>query len=122
MFQRLKDRLFKIWEDRFMFGVGLSAGDLAFNRFTNGDLILVGHLGTVGSPSTGHWPWHLCEFGVSSGARASWHLGLLGFTVGKVVVNDYDQKSGEIVGPDKSKYYYFFKGINHRNKQLEEII
>jgi hypothetical protein len=63
----------------------------------------------------------MCEFGVSSGALAAWHVGLLGFTVGKVVVNDYNQDTGEIVGPAKNKYYWFFKGINHRGKQLEEI-
>ena len=122
MFQSLKDRLFKVWDDRFMFGVAVSAFDLALNRFTNGAMILTSHLGTLMSPATGHWAWHVCEFGISTGDLAAWHVGLLGFTVGKVVVNDYDQEAGEIVGPSKNKYYSFFKGINHRNKQLEEII
>jgi hypothetical protein len=47
---------------------------------------------------------------------------VLGLTIGKIIVNDYDSSTGEIVGPDKAKGYWFFKGLNHQGKQLEEII
>jgi hypothetical protein len=118
----LKDRLAGWWDQRFMFGFSLSVGDVTFNRFTNGEMLFGVHLGIVMSPGTGHWPWYMFEAALSTGPRSTWHLAVLGFTIGKIIVNDYDQEAGEIVGPDKKKFYWFFKGINHKNKQLEEII
>jgi hypothetical protein len=122
MFNRLKDKLVKVWDNRFLFGICLALGDVTFNRFSNNEMLLGGHIGIVMSPGTGHWPWYVFEVAYSTGPRGSWHIGVLGFTIGMVIVNDYDESTGEIVGPDKKKYYYFFKGINHQNKQLEEII
>ena len=122
MFKGLIDRMKYTWQGRFKHGMGLNLGDITFTRFDNGEVLLVVHVGTVASNGTGHWPWYVLEFGACTGPRSAWHVGLIGFTVGKVVVNDYDQETGEIVGPDKAKYYWFFKGLNHQNKQLEEII
>jgi hypothetical protein len=121
MLTKFKDRLAEAWESRFQHGVAVSLGDLSINRFHNGEYIGTIHVLSLGSTGTGHWPWYVFEFGFCTGPRGSWHIGVLGLTVGKVIVNDYDQETGEIVGPDKVKYYWFFKGINHKDKQLEEI-
>jgi hypothetical protein len=121
MLKGLTDRLFDKWQGRFKYGVGVSLGDLTLVRFTNGEIIVSLHVGVLTSLSTGHWPWLVFECAYCTGPRSAWHIGVLGLTMGKVIVNDYDNSTGEIVGPDKSKYYWFFKGLNHQNKQLEEI-
>jgi arylsulfatase A-like enzyme len=121
MFRKLIDMMYHKWEGRFKNGVGLSLGDFGFTRFDNGEVLSTIHIGTLVSLASGHWPWYVFEAGYCTGARSAWHIGVLGLTVGKVVVNDYDKETGEIVGPDKSKHYWFFKGLNHQHKQLEEI-
>jgi hypothetical protein len=122
MFQRIKDWMFRVWDQRFIFGAAVALGDIGLTRFSNNEFMIGGHLLTVMSTGTGHWPWYLAEFGWSSGSRGSWHLGLLGFTIGMCMVHVTDTETGEVVGPDKRKFYSFFKGINHKQKQLEEII
>jgi hypothetical protein len=122
MFQKLKDRLHYLWEGRFKHGVGLGLGGLAYNKYANGAFVVTATGPSISSPGTGHWPWFVCEAARATGAKPSWHIGILGCTWGMVIVNDYDKKLGEIVGPDKSKYYFFFKGINHKQQDFEEII
>jgi arylsulfatase A-like enzyme len=122
MFRRLIDTFFHVWQGRFKHGFGVALGDTGITRFHNGEYISVLHGPALMSNSTGHWPWYLFEAGYCTGPRGSWHIGVLGLTVGEIIVNDYDLSTGEIVGPDKKKYYWFFKGINHKDKQLEEII
>jgi len=122
MFKDLMDRVSDMWDGRFQWGFGIALWDCGINRFANNELIFTMHGPCLLSPGTGHWPWLMFEIAYATGPRSSWHIGLLGFTIGKIVVNDYDQSTGEIVGPDKNKYYSFFKGINHKAKQLEEII
>jgi hypothetical protein len=122
MFKGLIDKVFFKWQGRFKNGVGVSLCDFSVTRFHNGEYIGTIHIVSLNSASTGHWPWYLFEVGISTGPRGSWHIGVLGFTFGKIIVNDYDISTGEIVGPDKSRYYWFFKGVNHQDKQLEEII
>jgi hypothetical protein len=78
----------------------------------------------IGSPGTGHWPWFLFEVVFSYNkldGNLSWHIGVLGFTVGKLVTHDFNE-DGTIAGPDKSKHYFFFKGINHQYKDIGEIL
>lgn len=122
MVRDLLDKMSDMWDGRFRWGFAVTSGDLAINRFANNEILLGFHGPSLISPGTGHWPWYLFELAFSTGPRGTWHVGVLGFTIGKVVVNDYDSSTGEIVGPDKSKYYSFFKGINHKGQQLEEII
>ena len=120
MLQFIKDRLAAIWQDRFRHGVGISFGSLGVTRYTNG-LVLAGNGPVVMSIGTGHWPWHLCEFGLALGAVPSWHMGVLGFTVGMIICHDHNE-DGSLKGVDYKKYYWFFKGLNHQGKDLEEII
>ena len=110
------------WQGRFQHGVSLGLGGLALHRYSNGAYVVTLTGPNVASAGTGHWPWLVLDLAFASGVKPSWHVGILGFTVGKVIVNSYDQKLGEIVGPDRNKYYFFFKGINHRQQDLEEII
>jgi hypothetical protein len=122
MFQKIKDWMFRVWDQRFIFGGCIALGDMGLTRFTNGEILIGGHLLCVISNGTGHWPWYLGEFGYNTGPRSSWHLGIMGFTVGQIWAHENDPDTGDIIGPDKKKFYYFFKGINHKEKQLEEII
>jgi hypothetical protein len=122
MLQLFKDWLYGVWDQRFKFGGSVSSGGLGMTRFANGEYMIVGNLLCVMSTGTGHWPWFLCELGIGTGSRFNWHLGLLGFTVGQTWVHVIDDETGEVVGPDKKKYYWFFKGINHKEQKLEEII
>jgi hypothetical protein len=122
MFKRLIDKFYDKWQGRFKMGIALSLIDVGVNRFTNGEYIGITHVGTVISNGTGHWPWYVFEAGYCTGPLSVWHVGILGFTVGRIIRHDIDTETGEIVGPDKSTYYWFFKGLNHKDKQLEEII
>jgi hypothetical protein len=61
------------------------------------------------------------EFGLGLVTVPSWHVGILGLCFGMLYVHDVDE-SGSIVGADCKKYYWFYKGLNHQNKSLEEII
>lgn len=122
MFKKLRWKLIDAWDGRFKWGAAADFGSIALNRFANNEILVGIHGPSLISPGTGHWPWYLFEVAFCTGPRSSWHINVLGFTIGKIVVNNYDQSTGEIVGPDKGKYYFFFKGINHKSKQLEEII
>ena len=122
MFQSIKDHLSRVWQGRFQWGVTGSLGTFSLNRYANG-AVIIGLFGpSFISAGTGHWPWFLFEAAWAFGPVPSWHIGLLGFTVGMITVHDVDQETQEIVGPDKSQYYWFFKGHNHQQKDLEEII
>jgi len=118
----LKELISRLWDGRFKQGLAFNLADFGVTHFPNRANLLIVHFFTVVSQHTGHWPWMIFEAGYCGGPRAAWHIGVLGFTVGKIIVNDYDDSTGEIVGPDKNKYYWFFKGLNHKGKQLEEII
>jgi hypothetical protein len=122
MFNLTRDWLFRVWDQRFWFGASVNLGDISLTRFANNEIMISGHLVTVISTGTGHWPWYLAEAGLGTGPRKSWHLGLLGFTIGQCWLHDNDPDTGAVTGPDKKKYYWFFKGLNHKEKQLEEII
>jgi hypothetical protein len=122
MFKGFIDKFYHRWQGRFTKGIAFSLVDLAVNRFSNGEYIGTVHVGCIVSNNTGHWPWYVFEIGYCTGPLSVWHVGLLGFTVGITILHDIDTETGEIVGPDKKKYYWFFKGFNHKDKQLEEII
>jgi hypothetical protein len=122
MLEMLKDKLFNIWESRFKNGASLSLGGMSVGKFANGEFAFSIAGPSVLSPATGHWPWFTFEASYLTGPAGSWHIGLLGFTVGMTVVHDIDVETQETVGPDKPTYYFFFKGINHINQQFEEII
>ena len=122
MFQSLKDKLHFHWQGRFRYGFNIGIGGVGLNRYDNGAFVFTTTGPTFISGGTGHWPWYMWDVAVANGPRPSWHIGVLGFTIGKVIINSYDDKLGEIVGPDRSKYYFFFKGINHQSKEFEEII
>jgi hypothetical protein len=120
MTQFIKDRLAAIWQDRFRFGVSLNFGDLQLVRYQQGTMFTWHGPGAI-SVNTGHWPWVLFEVGGTTGAMPSWTIGILGFTFGMVMEHAIDEE-GEVAGPDFKKYYWFFKGLNHRGQPLEEII
>jgi len=122
MLKGFKNVMLDRWQGRFKQGVGINLADVSVTRFPNRAYLFICHVGTIMSNGTGHWPWYVFEVGHCGGPRSSWHIGVLGLTVGKIIVNDYDESTGEVVGPDKNKYYWFFKGLNHKDKQLEEII
>jgi hypothetical protein len=122
MLQLVKDRLVSAWQGRFAHGFTFTFGGVSGNRYNNGELAL----GLAGpcllSPATGHWPWYAFEYNMLTGDHGSWNLGLLGLTIGRVMVHTIDDETQEVVGPDRPKYYFFFKGINHHQQQFEEII
>ena len=122
MLQSFKDRLFNIWQSRFTRGVSLAFGGMSVNKYENGEFAITLAGPNVLSTATGHWPWFTFEVSKLTGPAGSWHIGLLGFTVGMTMVHTTNTETGEIIGPDKPKYYFFFKGINHFNQQFEEII
>ncbi|MBW2638106.1 MAG: hypothetical protein JRC86_11420, partial [Deltaproteobacteria bacterium] len=101
-----------------MQGVGFNAGSVVLTFHKYGTM-LQGHGPMVLSPGSLHWPWYLFELGYAWGSKPSWHVGVLGFTVGMVMEHDTNE-GGTIVGPDYRKYYWFFKGLNHQGKDLEE--
>jgi hypothetical protein len=74
------------------------------------------------SDGTGHWPWMVLDVAVQFGFEMpAFHVGLFGFTVGRWRVHELNE-DGSIKGPDKLKYYWMYKGINHQAKTLEEIV
>ena len=121
MLKLLIDKVFHHWQGRFKNGLNFGLGGGGINRYDNGAIVVTFMGPNVVSAGTGHWPWMVFEVAWANGPRPSWHVAILGFTVGKVVVNDYDQETGKIAGPDKSKHYYFFKGINHCHQSFEDI-
>ena len=122
MFKALIDRVYDKWQGRFKNGIGFSLGDCGCNRFANGEYIGIIHGPTILSTGTGHWPWYIFEAGYCTGPLSVWHVGLLGFTVGKILRHNIDAETQEIVGPDKTNLYWFFKGLNHADQQLEDIL
>lgn len=122
MLQSLKDHFSRVWQRRFVYGVTFSTGGFAINRYANGAFIFSLQGPTVFSAGTGHWPWTLIEAVAMTGPKASFHVGLLGLTFGLMHTHTVDNETGEIVGPDRRKFYFFFKGINHQGKQIEEIV
>jgi len=120
MLQFIRDKLAAIWQDRFLWGVGVQLGDINLSRYNNGAVSAAVHGPMIFSMGTGHWPWYLFEAVGQTGPAPSWHVGILGFCVGMFM--EHDVNEGEIVGPDYRKYYWFFKGLNHQGKELEEII
>lgn len=120
--QGLKDTISRHWQGRFRYGIGFALGGGDINRYHNQEWVLSYHGPSFASAGTGHWPWFLFEAALQTGPLSSWHIGILGFTIGKVKLHTYDNETGELVGPDKDKYYFFFKGINHQQQELGEII
>jgi hypothetical protein len=118
MLQLIKD----MWQGRFDHGFTLTFGGVSVNRYDNGEFAFSFAGPCLLSVATGHWPWYLFEVNKLTGDRGSWTVGLLGLTVGMAMVHDLDQHTQETVGPDKPKYYFFFKAINHHQQQFEEII
>jgi hypothetical protein len=78
-------------------------------------------IGQVDSPGTGHWPFHVFQWVKQTGERACWHLTVLGLCVGTVWLDQLNE-DGSLAGPDYRKFYFMFNCINHKGKQLEEII
>ena len=109
-----------IWQRRFQYGVSGGFGGFGLMKYANG-WVVQGSGPELQSPGTGHWPWFLFEFGRSFTTVPSWHVGILGFTFGMRVLHDVDLKE-QIVGPDYKSYYWFFKGLNHKDQDLGEII
>ena len=105
-----------------MWGVSGSFGSFTLNRYANGAKVVGLYGPSFISAGTGHWPWFLFEAAVAVGPSPSWHVGLLGLTAGMTKIHDVNPDTGELLGPDRSKYYWFFKGHNHQQKDLEEII
>jgi hypothetical protein len=124
MFQKVKDYCSRLWQGRFLHGVECIPATFVINRFENGQFRVVGSLGMLTSPGTGHWPLILAEFGVQTGSRKSWHVGLLGLTIGQCWMPQFEQmESGEEeLRPDVCKFYFFFKCLNHQAQSVEEII
>lgn len=120
MLKFVRDKLAARWQDRFRYGVGFTLGAIGFTVHRTGTAF-TGNGPMILSPGTGHWPWYVVEWGLGVGSIPSWHFGLLGLTVGMVMQHDINEK-GEVAGPDFRKYYWFFKGLNHQGKELEEII
>jgi hypothetical protein len=75
----------------------------------------------VDSPGTGHWPFHVFQWVKQTGERKCWHVTLMGLCVGTVWLPNVDDE-GKLLGPDYRKLYFMFNCINHKGKQLEEII
>jgi hypothetical protein len=120
MLKFIKDKIAAIWQDRFYRGVGGNLGGGGITVYDQGIVIsLQGPM--VVSVGSGHWPWFLFELAGAVGLVPSWHVGVLGFTVGMVMQHNIDEK-GEVAGPDFQRFYWFFKGLNHQGKELEEII
>jgi len=122
MLQSVKDHLSRVWQGRFRWGMSGSLGSWTFNRYANGAFVVGVYGPSFISSGTGHWPWFMFEVAVAIGPAPSWHLGLLGFTGGMLMSHTVDTETNEIVGPDRARYYWFFKGHNHQQKDLEEII
>ena len=118
---QLLSKLMDYWQGRFQYGFGTSIGCLNINRYTNGSWVF-GIVGpTFESSGTGHWPWHMFEAIYLTGPGSAWHVGLLGVTIGMLKEHEVDEE-GMIDGPDKNRYFMFFKCINHYNQTFEEII
>jgi hypothetical protein len=120
IFQSFKDNLARLWQGRFRYGPVFNLLGIAAHRYNNGEKVLNINLITIESAGTGHWPWCLAEVGKQWGECAAWHVGLLGFTIGTVRVHDI--VDGETAGPDYLKPYFMFKGLNHQQQNLEEIV
>ena len=120
MLKYVKNVLANRWQGRFQYGFGFSIGSIGLTRHKYG-VVLMGNGPMVLSPGTGHWPWYMFEFGVAGGAQPSWHIGVLGLTVGMQIEHCVNEE-GMVDGPDFKKYYWFFKGLNHQSKELGEII
>ena len=124
MFSSLKDYLSKLWQHRFEHGFEFDLGKLSVNRYANGEIRVIVYLGMLSSTATGHWPWIPFECGYMSGSRNSWHIGILGLTIGQTWLAQSEvMESGETeVRPDINKFYFFFKCLNHQAQPVEEII
>ena len=105
-----------------MWGVSGSFGSFTLNRYANGAKVVGLYGPSFISAGTGHWPWFIFEIAKAFGPVPSWHVGLLGLTAGMIKIHDVNPDTGELLGPDRSKYYCFFKGHNHQQQDLEEII
>ena len=119
-YQSFKDNLARLWQGRFQYGVAFSLFNTNVNRYASGGWIGAFSVLTILSDGTGHWPWSAMECAIQFGTLPAWHIGILGFTVGQRRVHDVED--GEVVGPDVMKRYFFFKGINHQQLTLEEIV
>jgi len=108
-------------EYRFKYGALLELGNINYNRYNNGEVRVGAFIGSLTSSGTGHWPFRIFDFGLLTGARFAWHVTLFGCCIGRCTINDVDEQ-GQLVGPDKAKYYFFFSGLNHQRQSLEEII
>jgi len=120
MLQFFRERLAAMWQGRFMHGCLLEAGNVIVTKHPHG-VMIVCHGPTVVSVGTGHWPFHLFEFGIDLQKLFTGHVGLFGFCAGSVTVHDLNE-DGSLKGKDYTKYYWFFKGLNHQGKSLGEII
>jgi hypothetical protein len=121
MLQSFKDNLSRLWQGRFRWGLGFSLFNSNFNLFKSGQVVIAFSLFTIASSGTGHWPWSLVDVAVQIGPQAAMHFGLLGFTFGRFRKQHFAE-DGTIEAPDTMEWYFFFKGINHQQQTLEEIV
>jgi hypothetical protein len=117
MLQFCREKLAAIWQDRFRYGVGINVAGGGVTRHKQGT-VYTGNGPMLVSPGTGHWPWYLCEFAFVSGKVPSWHIGLLGFTVGMTVQHDINEL-GEVCGPDFKHYYWFFNAKSSKREDIQ---
>ena len=107
---------------RFRFGFDLSFGGVALNRYQGGEIRGKLTFLTLISSGTGHFPFQVFDLDFLTGYKAAFQLTILGLTVGSKMINDIDQETGELLGPDKRRGYWYFSCINHQHQLTEEII
>jgi hypothetical protein len=121
IWQSFKDNLARLWQDRFKYGASVNLLNTSLNWYIPRGGLFQLTVASLLSNNTGHWPWSLIDVAAQFHVDyASWHVGVLGFTIGKYRVHDI--QDGETVGPDYMKLYFMFKGINHQQLSLEEIL
>lgn len=121
MFQFIKDTLARWWDQRFMHGPSFTLATTGVHKYPNGSWHFVLQVGALTSPGTGHWPFAVFETVLKTGERWCFHIKLLGLCVGTIWLPDLNE-DGSLNGPDYCKLYFMFSCINHKAKQLEEII
>ena len=109
-------------EGRFKYGLDFTGIAGAINRYANGHFRGYFSLLQFISAGTGHWPFTVLGFNFQTGALSNWEAVVLGLTFGSKTVHDIDEATGMLIGADKKMLYCFFSCINHRGKQIEEII
>lgn len=105
----------------FRFGFDLSLGGAALNRYQTGEYRGKFTFLTLISSGTGHWPFQVFDLDFLTGVKSAFQLTVLGFTIGTKMFHNVDEDTGELLGPDRRKGYWFFSGLNHQHKLTEEI-